>query len=203
MTSEFLGIVVQLVQLGAIGLAAVLLVAVFLIVAKGGKVDPATSRLRHSFLRYGVLCVLAFGLLDLAQFWLAGQRAVSEHKVSLTFSPDFEVNELPLPRIQLPDGPVAPSTQFPVARDMQIVVSVEAALKRVRDLKQATEAVIRESTEIQERLRAVTPAAPSAAWTTLNTDVRNSIARNSQLLDALEQNRFDDVSRITRQLNPQ
>src|ERR1700752_3544008 len=91
--------VVELVKIGAIGLAAVIFVSVFILLLQTKSVDKETAQLRRSYLRYGVACSLIFAGIAFAENYFAAPP--SAHEVRLSFSPNFDIRMLPQPRIVL------------------------------------------------------------------------------------------------------
>ena len=203
-TNGLFTVVVELVKLGAIGLAGFIFLGILLVLLQGRSADAATARLRQSYLKYGTFCAIAFAVLSLAQGYFS-----SSHNVSLTFSPDFDENLLPQPKITLLDKTVRPSEPFAVDRDMQIVIGVEAALNRARQLasnvdqlKATTNELIKQSATFDTKIAAAIRTAPnSVALVDLNNSVRAAGPAKTDLVRALEANRFEDVSRISKSIS--
>lgn len=129
--------IVKLVNLGFAGVGVVVLLLLFIILIRDQPANAATQRLRGRFLTWGMSFAFFCGILAVVGPWLAPRAVVSKPpSMLLNFSPSFTTEGLPAPRIILPDGQsVDPGKSF-VARDGQVLVSVDEALKNVATLKQ-------------------------------------------------------------------
>lgn len=129
--------VVKLVNVGFAGVGVVVLLLVFIILMQGKPADAGSQKLRHRFLTLGMAFAFFCGVLSVVAPLLA-PRPVNARppEMLLSFSPRFASEGLSDPSITLPDGSMVPPGKSFAARDGQVLVSVDDALKDVAALKQ-------------------------------------------------------------------
>lgn len=162
--------VVKLVQLGGLGVGALIFLFVFILLLQGKPVDPASARLRSRFLTIGtIFAVVALGasLLQL----LIVPDPVGAARMTVTFSPSFATENLPAPAMRLIDAgvprPISEDSPFDIASTATLKISVDELLKSAKSLQQvkATAQTLLESNKaLTSALAApsVAAAAPSA-----------------------------------------
>jgi len=198
--SGYLSTAVELIKLGAIGFAGVVFISVFVLLMRGKAVDNHTARLREAYLKYGVICAVVFALIGFSQTFFS-----ASHKVSLTFSPAFDVNLLPEPTITLLGATVKPAETFDVNRDTLVVIQFDAALKRARELAQnvtsltsATAALANTNDAVSTKLAAaVMPGPAPVDAVALSRKLEAMSAARTELKAALVANRINDVARLS------
>lgn len=137
---------IKLVQAGFIGLAALLLVLVFVILWRNQPADASTARLRMTYLILGFGSVIFAGLMQLVP-----TRATA----SITISPDLAEVALSIPGIViLPSGEtVTPDTLFTVASNSTIRIKTDRLIKDAQNLQKTALALA------QTNARLIKPAA--------------------------------------------
>jgi len=129
--------VVKLVNVGFAGVGVVVLLLVFIILMQGKPADAGSQRLRHRFLTLGMAFAFFCGVLSVVAPLLAPRPVNGKPaEMLLSFSPRFASEGLSDPSITLPDGSMVPPGKSFAARDGQVLVSVDDALKDVAALKQ-------------------------------------------------------------------
>jgi len=151
--------VVKLVNIGFAGVGVVVLLFVFIILMQGKPADTGTQHLRQRFLSLGMAFAFFCGLLSVVTPLLAPKQVIAKPaNMLLSFSPRFESEGLPAPDITLPDGQMVPPGKTFEARDGQVLVSVDDALKNVAALKQTALTLADTASKAQQQADSATAA---------------------------------------------
>ena len=122
--TDFFDTVVKLVQLGGLGVGALIFLFVFILLFRNQPVDAPTAHLRGRFLYLGT----AFAVLALAASLLQVvlvRPAATAGSLVVTYSPKLRSAGLPTPDMVL----LGSGTPQPVAEDAQIAITSGATLK--------------------------------------------------------------------------
>ena len=151
--------VVKLVNIGFAGVGIAVLLFVFIILLQGKPADEGTQQLRQRFLSLGMAFAFFCGVLSVLAPLLAPKQVIAKPaNMLLSFSPRFESEGLPAPDITLPDGQMVPPGKTFEARDGQVLVSVDDALKNVAALKQSALALADTASKAQQQADTATAA---------------------------------------------
>jgi hypothetical protein len=133
--------VVKLVQLGFIGLAALLFVLIFLIIWQGRRADKDMGRFRMAFLIVGFLSVIVS-----AGVQLMPTRATT----TITFSPDLQDTPLTTPTIRLlpAGGMVRQEQEFSLASGTTISIRTDQLIRDAQLLRVAASELAQASAQL-------------------------------------------------------
>ena len=142
LSATFLDTIIKLVQLGGIGVGALIFLFVFILLVQNKPVDQPTAQLRSRFLVTGVVFATVALASSLLQLVLTPRMVTIPRQVTVTFSPSFAAAHLPVPAMHRLDTgqAVTEDSPFPVANDATLKISVDDLINSARDLKQATAA---------------------------------------------------------------
>lgn len=202
--------IVKLVNLGFAGVGVVVLLLLFIILLRDRPADAETNRLRHRFLTWGMSFAFFCGVLAVILPLTAPRPTPDRSEMLLSFSPRFETEGLPSPRITLPDGrSVPPGERFP-AQQGQVLVSVDEALKDVSTLKEAAITLAATAAAAQKQADAALaalassqgpPPAPVAGAAERARDAsRDSQAASAAIATAIKSGDFDKLETQSRTL---
>lgn len=135
----------DLLATGPAGLGALVFILVFLALifamVTGSAISPNLKSLLNRFMWLGTACFLASVAAGLVGGYM-GKR----HELMLTFSPDFEVENLPVPTFtpNTGKGDFKSGYIFAIGKDSQIKINFDHAIKAVKALRQAKLTVMNE-----------------------------------------------------------
>jgi hypothetical protein len=187
LTNTF-GSVGSLLQNGPSGLGAVVFVLVFLALifamVTGAAISPNLKALLNRFMALGTAC---FVISALTAF--AGNYLGKEHQLMLTFSPDFEVDNLPAPTFKPNNGKgdFKSGYIFAITKDSQIQINFDKAIKAVKALKAENVAVLGKLSEVREF------AASQATQVEALTQTFKTVAAAKPKLSADESRALDQI----------
>jgi len=200
----------DLVNLGFAGVGIAVFLLIFILLIRDKPIDARKAKLYDKVLTWGVGFAVFCGIISLLGP-LVDTRPQSPGNVRLrlAFSPDFESQALPPPKVRLPDGSVAEAGAaftVPATDSAQVLqVGVDDALRQVQALR-ATTTTLTQSLATTRRQRdslaAAAPAAPAALG------ARRQIQMSSQKAAQIERNvarlvdsgEFAQAARATEQL---
>lgn len=135
----------DLLAIGPAGLGALVFILVFLVLmfamVTGSVISPNVKSLLNRFMWLGTACFLASVAAG-----LVGGYMGKKHELMLTFSPDFEAENLPAPTFtpNTGNGDFKSGYTFAIAKNSQIKINFDHAIKAVKALKQGKLAVMNE-----------------------------------------------------------
>lgn len=138
-SDTFFGTVVKLVQLGGLGVGALIFLFVFILLFRNQPVDAATAALRSRFLTTGVVfAIIALGASLLQLVFTPKVNAAS--RMMVTFSPSFSSEHLPAPAMLLSDTgavrQIEADNSFDVAANATLKISVDDLINAARSVQQ-------------------------------------------------------------------
>jgi hypothetical protein len=185
-TDGLFGTVIDLAKLGFVGVGVVVFLLIFLLLVQNKPVDAATAALRNRFLTWGIGFAAFSACVALAAQWM-GQQApkISNHEITLAFSPSFVTRQLPVPTIKLMGGQmIGPDTPFKVDRDMQVLVVVDEALANVDAMRSTVAQQSQSVTQLAQRYENLLRKVPVTAETAPTLEAVRKTAQDSQQLSA-------------------
>lgn len=166
MDQGFYDTLVTLAKIGAAGVGIAIFLMVFIMIIRGQPVDPATARLRQSFLIWGFAFAVVVGLFTVVPPLL--QKPGGPVEMRLSFSPDMKNAGLTPPETLLPDGKEIPAEEAfslpPSALPQVLTVKVDRTIDEVKNLRQA-------KADLQQTTNTLAAAVASV------TDQRDSLAK--------------------------
>ncbi|MFT3723888.1 MAG: hypothetical protein QM773_09900 [Hyphomonadaceae bacterium] len=121
---------VDLVKLGFLGFGAVIFVMVFWIIWKNDKATGANARLQMRFLTFGFAAFAIAAVVQILPLFMGASMTV-------TFSPNFDVRQLPRPTIHMADRTLEMDKVYTIQGSQTVKIDVDAAIQKVNTLQQA------------------------------------------------------------------
>lgn len=128
------GWALKLAEVGPLGLGVLIFASVFLVLIVSiifkASITTNVSSLVKQFMMLGTLCFVISLAANFASTFFS-----ASHKLTLVFSPDLEVIELPPPTIFAGDRSQRPRLPFAIVRDTQIKIGMDSIIRQVQGLE--------------------------------------------------------------------
>ena len=167
-SNTFLGTVVKLVQLGGLGVGALIFLFVFILLFRNQRVHAATAALSSRFLTTGVVfAIIALGASLSQLVFTPTVNAAS--RMMVTFSPSFSSEHLPAPAMLLSDTgavrQIETDNSFDAAANATLKISVDDlinATRSVQQIKATTQTLLEPNKAMTSALMSPAAAIPGA-----------------------------------------